>query len=105
MSLSQHMREYFGRQIRKHNLTKIGPWDGNQFEYHLKAAIKSYDELKKASQSTQNQALIKVMALAEPKNWQDVCEKDPDYAHFVRYEWSRLNPIDKKLITLKMQKR
>ena len=103
MSLAKHMRDYFGRQIRKHNLTKIGPWNGNQFEFHLKAAIKSYDEAKKASIATQNQALIKVMALIEPKNWEAVCEKDPELAGLVRYEWSRLTPTDKKLITIKMQ--
>lgn len=103
MSLSKHMRNYFGRQIRKHNLTKIGPWDGEQFEYHLKTAIKTYDDAKKASQATQNSALIKVMALIEPKGWEAVCEKDPDLSSLVRYEWSRLTMTDKKLITLKMQ--
>jgi len=47
MSLSKHMRDYFGRQIRKHNLTKIGPWDGEQFEYHLKTALKLTMMLKR----------------------------------------------------------
>ena len=104
MSLTQHMRAYFGKQIRKHNLTKIGPWDGEQFEHHLKTAIKSYDDLKKASQATQNSALITAMNLVEPKNWEEICKKDADLCGLVRYEWNRLNPTDKKLIILKMQK-
>ena len=75
----------------------------NNLNTILRPPLKTYDDAKKASQATQNSALIKVMALIEPKGWEAVCEKDPDLSSLVRYEWSRLTMTDKKLITLKMQ--